>query len=109
MSLCKDIADNSHEVVYLSETNREPGKTYDVMVDGIPADLKALDGYGNLVKGVNHALNEQGAELVLLRLPSHSKEYYDKLTEARRKYEGCIAFYFIDDITLREMIKRKGR
>ncbi|MDE6835966.1 MAG: phage head morphogenesis protein, partial [Muribaculaceae bacterium] len=73
LSMCKDIADNGHEVVYLSETNREPGKTYDVMVDGIPTDLKALDGYGNLVKRVNHALNEQGAELVVLRLPSHSK------------------------------------
>lgn len=106
LDMCKIVADNGHEVEYLSEANRAPGQTFDIRIDNIPADLKALDGYGNLVKRVKHALVDQGANIVVLRLPSHDPIYYEKLTEARRKYNGRILFYFHDDTTLRELIKK---
>lgn len=106
LRMCQVIADNGHEVKYLSEADRPAGKTYDVLIDDVPADLKSLDGASSLVKRVKHALKEQGADAVVLELPSHDQIYYDKITEARRKYNGIIMFYFSDDHVLREIIKK---
>lgn len=106
-SMCIDLADQGHDIQLFHGEGRPKGETYDALFDGIPADLKAITGNGGTIrKHVKHAFEDQGAEIVILRLPSHSQTVYDGLTEARRKYAGRIMFYFEDDKTLREMRKK---
>lgn len=107
MRMCKVLADNGHDVEYLQGENRAKGMTYDIRLDGMPADLKCIEGgAGNIVKYVKKALNKQGGESVILELPSHSSEYYKSITEARRKCIGRIFFYFTDEKVLKEVIKK---
>ena len=104
LRMCKVLADNGHEVEYLQGVNRPAGQTYDIRIDSIKADLKCITGgAGNIVKYASKALKKQGGEAVVFELPSHDADYYDQITEARRKYKGHIFFYFTDDKTLREI------
>lgn len=106
-SMCIDLADQGHDIQLFHGEGRPKGETYDALFDGTTADLKAITGNGGTIrKHVKHAFEDQGAEIVILRLPSHSQTVYDGLTEARRKYAGRIMFYFEDDKTLREMRKK---
>ena len=107
MRMCKVLADNGHDVEYLQGENRAKGMTYDIMLDGMPADLKCIEGgAGNIVKYVKKALNKQGGECVILELPSHSRKYYYAITEARRKCKGRIFFYIAEEKILKEVIKK---
>ncbi len=106
MRMCMVLADNGHDVEYLKGENRPIGQTYDIHMDGIKADLKCITkGAGNIVKYARKALKEQGAEAVVFEIPSHAFEFYDALTEARRKCNGRIFFYFSDDMELKEIKK----
>ncbi len=58
---------------------------------------------GNLVKHIKKAYKKQGAKAVLLELESHDHLLYDKLNEAKRKYNVSIYFYFKDDKRIRKM------
>ena len=106
MRMCKVLADNGHDVEYLQGVNRPAGQTYDIRMDGIKADLKCITGgAGNIVKYIKKALTKQGGEAVVLEIPSHAPEYYGALTEARKKCNGRIFFYFSDDLELKEIKK----
>ena len=109
LSMCFDIADNGHYVEFLHGENRPKGQTFDIRIDGIPADLKFIEESGsNIPRYAKYAFRNQGAEIVVFRLSSHSA--YDKIKEAHRKYgaEGQIYFYFADDTRLRR-IKKRGQ
>lgn len=107
MRMCKVLADNGHDVEYLQGVNRPIGQTYDIRMDGIKADLKCITGgAGNIVKYIKKALTKQGGEAVILEIPSHSKEFYEAITEARRKCNGRIFFYIVDEMILKEVRKR---
>ncbi|MGM9753848.1 MAG: phage minor head protein [Candidatus Cryptobacteroides sp.] len=105
-SMCIDLADQGHDIQLFHGEGRPKGKTYDALFDGVPADLKCIDkGGSSIPKYAKHAFRDQGAEIVIYKLPSH--DLYDKLKEAFRKYgsEGRILFYFADDTRLREIKK----
>lgn len=106
LSMCKSIADNGFDVEFLHGVGRPKGQTFDIRIDGIPADLKYIEeGGSNIPKYAKHAFRDQGATIVVFRLPSH--DLYGKIKEAHRKYgsEGRICFYFADDERLREIKK----
>lgn len=104
--MCKVIADNGHDVEYLQGVNRPVGQTYDVTIDGIKADLKCITGgAGNIVKYATKALTKQGGDAVIFELPSHDSKYYVSIAEARRKNNGRIFFYFVDEKILKEIKK----
>ena len=104
LNMCKILADNGHYIEHLSDTGKPDGLTYDINIDGLPADLKRIDGgAGNIVKYVRKALTKQGGKAVILQIPSHDHEYYEALGEARRKYKGRILFYFDDEKHLKEI------
>ena len=106
LSMCFDIADNGHDVEFLHGENRPKGQTFDIRIDGIPADLKFIEESGsNIPRYAKYAFRNQGAEIVVFRLSSHS--VYEKIKEAHRKYgaEGQIYFYFADDTRLRRIKK----
>ena len=104
--MCIDLADQGHDIQLFHGEGRPKGETYDILFNGIPADLKCIEeGGSSIPKYTKHAFREQGAEIVIYKLPSHS--LYGKLKEAHRKYgaEGKIYFYFADDTRLREIKK----
>lgn len=106
LSMCKDIADNGHDVEFLHGVGRPKGQTFDIRLDGVPADLKFIEESGaSIPKYTKHAFRGQGAEIVVFRLPTH--DMYGRIKEAQRKYgtEGRIYFYFADDTRLREIKK----
>lgn len=106
LRMCKVLADNGHFVEFLQGVNRPKGQTYDIRIDGIKADLKCITGgAGNIVKYTKKALEKQGGEAVVLEIPSHTNEYYEKLAEARRKCKGRIFFYFSEEQVLKEIKK----
>ena len=106
LRMCKTIADNGHDVEYLRSVNRPVGQTYDISLDGIKADLKCITGgAGNIVKYAKKALTEQGGEAVVFEIPNHDAKFYEALTEARRKCEGRIFFYIVDELVLKEIKK----
>lgn len=106
--MCRVIADNGHDVEYLHGLGRTPGETFDINFDGIPADLKQVTGgAGNIVGYISDSFKRQGAKAVILELPSHDQKYYDAITEARRKTDGRILFFFADELSLKEVIKKR--
>ena len=105
-SMCIELADQGHDIQLFHGEGRPKGETYDILFNGIPADLKCIEeGGASIPKYAKHAFREQGAEIVIYKLPSH--DLYGKLKEAHRKYgaEGRIYFYFADDPRLREIKK----
>ena len=105
-TMCIDLADQGHDIQLFHGENRPKGETYDILFDGRPADLKCIEETGaSIPQYTKHAFRDQGAEIVIFKLPSHS--LYGKLKEAHRKYgaEGSIYFYFADDTRLREIKK----
>lgn len=110
LSMCMALADNGHDVEFLHGVGRPEGQTFDIRIDGIPADLKFIEeGGGGIPKYTKHAFRDQGAKIVVFRLPAHEKAINDRLTEAYRKYgsEDKIYFYFTDDTRLREIKKMR--
>ena len=101
--MCRVAADNGYEVQFLKGNNREPGQTYDILLDSLPTDLKSTGSMGNLVKHIRKAYKEQGSKAVLLELESHNPLLYEKLNEAKRKYDVTIYFYFKDDTVIRKI------
>ena len=101
--MCRIAADNGYEVQFLKGNNRDTGQTYDILLDSLPTDLKSTGSMGNLVKHIRKAHKEQGAKAVLLELDSHNPLLYEKLNEAKRKYDVTIYFYFKDDTMIRKI------
>lgn len=103
LNMCKILADNGRAVEYLRCEGRLQGYTYDVHIDGMKADLKCITGgVGNIVKYAKKALRGQGGDAVVFELPSHDRAYYEAITEAKRKCNGRILFYFSDEKILKE-------
>lgn len=104
-------AENGHTIHFLYGVNRPKGQTYDVLFDGVPADLKKTGGSGNIVKYGSKAHNEQGAKIVIFEFEKHDKSLYVKMNELLRKHDMCVFFFFSDDHKLRKMKKasRKTR
>ena len=100
--MCKVAADNGHKIEFLSENNRPDGQTYDIRFDGIPTELKATIGTGNIVGYYSYALHHQGAQAVLFRFKERSTELFKRLSEAKRKYGGRIFYYFENEETITE-------
>lgn len=100
--MCKVAADNGHKIEFLSENNRPEGQTYDIRFDGIPTELKATAGTGNIVGYYSYALHHQGAQAVLFRFKERSTELFKRLSEAKRKYGGRIFYYFENEEIITE-------
>ncbi len=98
------LANNGYDVEYLRGENRPSGQTYDILMNGIKADLKCINGgAGNIVKYASKAFKKQGADAVVFEFPSHDIPYYKALAEVRRKFDKRIFFYFKDEQVLKEI------
>ncbi|MBD5270239.1 MAG: hypothetical protein HDS43_06445 [Bacteroides sp.] len=104
-SMCIDLAQAGHQIEHLSDNNRKKGNTYDIHFDGIKADLKSVGSHNNIEKYVRHAIRDQGAHAVIVRVENSANR--DKaivaLRNAQRKYKSRIFYYFQSDKILREI------
>ena len=103
-SMCKVLAEHGHHVSHLRGTNRDEEGSYDILLDGISADLKSFHGAGGLIKQVKHAYEDQGAKIVVVRLETDKVELFEKLLEARRKLTGRLLYYRESEKILRELL-----
>ncbi|MBQ9546806.1 MAG: hypothetical protein IJU90_05930 [Bacteroidales bacterium] len=60
-NMCRILAQNKHDVVYL----RSREGYYDILIDGIPADLKKTKSHNHIVKYAKKAILRQHAEIVI--------------------------------------------
>lgn len=100
--MCRVLAQRGNNIEYRKDV-KTPGETYDIYMNGIPAELKEIkdgSGAGNIVKKARKALTEQGADIVIFSLPTKMREYREQLLEAHRKYGKQIVIYYRDSKTI---------
>lgn len=102
--MCRVAADNGHRVEFLNGTERTPGQTYDIHLDGVATDLKATGSVGNIVKHARKAYKEQGAKAVLFEIQAPTPTLFHKFGEIKRKYDLKVYFYFAEQKVLFEFI-----
>lgn len=104
LRMCKVIADNGHDVELLRIQGRPAGQSYDILLDGITAELKCITGgAGNMFRRACEAFKKQGAEAIVFEIPSREAAYYSALTKCRRIL-GCeVYFYATDELVLRKV------
>ena len=103
--MCLDLAQQGHIVEHLSDKNRRKGQTYDIHYDGRKADLKSVGSHNNIEKYVKHAVREQGASTVIVRVEDKANKgkVVKALRDSKRKYGARILYYYQSDKTLREI------
>lgn len=89
-------ANNGYKILHLSDKDRPAGQTYDVLLDGVPAELKSFSGAGAVERQIKDAIRKQGAELVLVRIEegSDNERIIKKLIDVKQKIKGRILYYF---------------
>lgn len=100
-----DLAEQGHKIEHLSDRNRKKGDTYDVRFDSKKADLKSTKSHNNIEKYVRHAVRDQGANVVIIRIENgaNRNKVMGALRNAKRKYGRRIVYYYQADKTLREL------
>lgn len=102
--MCRVAADNGHAVEFLRGTARQQGKTYDILLDEIPTDLKAAGSHNNIEKYAAKAYHKQGAKAILYELKEKTPSVYKALNDVKRKYpELRVFFYFKNENIIKEM------
>lgn len=84
-----------HKIEHLSDINRPKGETYDIHFDGEKADLKSVSSHNNIEKYVRHAVRDQGANTVIVRLESKADIKNQLFHYEERKGNMDIVFYII--------------
>lgn len=89
--MCLTYARAGYRVEHLGET---PGvSSPDVLINGIPADLKRTKGGGNIVKYAKKAISKQGAEMVLFQFDEMNADVYKELHQLQQM--GIHGKYFV--------------
>ncbi len=70
LAMVKVFACGGHQIEMLEEISRIPSP--DVMIDGIPADLKFTRNEKNIVDYAEKAVKEKGARIVLFEIPKRT-------------------------------------
>lgn len=88
--MCRVFARNGYRVEHQAE---QPGvSSPDVVIDGLPADLKRLSSHNNIVRHAVKAVRKQGAKVVLLQLDEETKQVHIELDKLKKA--GIHARYF---------------
>lgn len=100
-----DLAEQGHKIEHLSDKNRKKRDTYDILFDGSKTDLKSTSSHNNIEKYVRHAVRDQGANVVIIRIENGADrgKVLSALKSAKRKYGRRIVYYYQSDKTIREL------
>lgn len=69
--MCKDLADYGHHIIHLDDRKISNG-SYDILFDGIKADLKRMKGENNVCREGKSAIRDQGANLVIFKFDKYT-------------------------------------
>lgn len=89
-NMCVVLADNGYKVHHLGEISGISSS--DIIIDGVPADLKKTKSANNINKYAKKAIKKQGANLVIFEFETKAKEIFLELENLRKK--GIKAKYF---------------
>ena len=103
--MCKDLAMAGHHIEHLSDKDRPKGQTYDIHYDGTRADLKSVGSHNNIEKYVRHAVKDQGAKTVIVRVEDKANrpKVMKALRDAKRKYRCKIVYYFQSEKNIKQL------
>ena len=73
-SMCRTLA-NGHKIEYRETVQG----SFDIYFDGIPGDLKKLKSHNNIHKHAKHAINNQGAEIVVFEFEKMNVKTIEEL------------------------------
>lgn len=79
--MCLNLAKHDYRIVYLKTVEG----SYDITINGIPADLKKLKSHNNILKKAEHAINEQKAKIVIYEFENFNSDILTRLSELKRK------------------------
>lgn len=82
-SMCMTLAAGRHDVVY-RDSSQKKGDSYDIVLDGQPADLKKARSANNIVHYAKKAIKQQGASVVVFefsKITVKVKHEISKLSE----------------------------
>jgi len=89
-SMCETLFNNGYIVEFLEEIEGR----YDIVLNGIPADLKKTKSHNNISHYAKYALKNQKAEIVVFEFDEMTDEIRKKLNEMKRKgYNGKIIYF----------------
>lgn len=89
-AMCRILAEGGYKVEHQA---KQPGvSSPDVLIDGMPADLKRLSSHNNIVRHARKAVEKQGAKVVLLQLDEDTKKVQEELDKLKRS--GIKVYYF---------------
>lgn len=90
-SMCMTLAMGRHFVVY-RESVQAKGDSYDIVLDGQPADLKKVKSANHIVDYAKKAVRQQGASIVVFEFENESKDIYLELSKLQKS--GIHGIYF---------------
>jgi len=74
-AMCLILAKNGYAVEYL----KDKPKSYDILLNGIPADLKKTTSHNNIVDYAKKAIYKQGANIVVFEFEKTTMKIQEKL------------------------------
>lgn len=90
--MCVTFANAGHTIEHLAERTNQ-GDTYDVLFDGLPADLKRTKSHNHIKDYAIHAVRHQGAQIVLFQFDKMDRKIFGKIKDLKRI--GIKGFYFV--------------
>ncbi len=94
-SMCRTLASNDFNVTYRTSVSG----SYDVTVNGTPADLKQVGSWKQIRHHASKAINQQHADIVVFEFLSESKELHLELFKVKKLpwMEGKKIMYYFKD------------
>jgi len=86
--MCMVLAKNGYAVEYLKDTQG----SYDILLNGVPADLKKTASHNNMVKYAKKAVGEQGAKVVVFEFSKVTHNIEKELYSIKKL--GITAMHF---------------
>jgi len=80
--MCKTLTRNGFSIEHLDDKN---GKSYDIHLDGIKADLKKTSSHNNIVKYGKEAIRVQGAEIVVFEFEKETERIHAEILQLKLK------------------------
>lgn len=99
-NMCIVLADNGYKVRHLGEISGVSSS--DIIIDGVPADLKKTKSANNIKKYAKKAIEKQGANLVVFEFETKAKEIFLELENLRKKGRK-VKYFFSGENIVRDL------
>lgn len=92
VAMCRAFAARGYQMLLLEEVPEVPSP--DVLINGVPAELKSVASYGQIKRRGTYAVQKQGAELVLFEFNHFSEGHANALKSLANS--GVHGLYYVD-------------